>query len=78
MAFPGVVRVGIPFPLHKVLEIMISPETTMINDGLDFKFFFSVDDVWGWPREVVAVLGGFPEWRQEAGAKYVMDGPGRR
>ena len=54
---------------------MFSPEVTMINDGLDLEFLLSVDDVWGWSREVVAVLGSFPERRQEAGMKYVMDGP---
>ena len=57
MAFPGIVSVGITLPLHEVLEIMAFPKVAMINDGLDFKLFLSINDIWGWSWEVVTVLG---------------------
>ena len=78
MVFPGIVSAGISFPLHQVLEITVFSKVAMIDDGLDFELFLSIDDVWGWSRKVVTVLGGFFEQRQEAGVEYVMDGPGQR
>ena len=78
MVFPGIVSAGISFPLHQVLEITAFSKVAMIDDGLDFEFFFSINDVWGRSREVVPVLVGLFERRQESGMKDVMDGPGRR
>ena len=72
----GVLRV--PFPFHKVLEITASFKMAVIDDGLDFKFFFSINDVWGRSREVVPVLMGLFEYGQETCMEDVMDGPGRR
>ena len=63
MGFPGVVSAGISFPLHKVLKITVFPKVAMIDDGLDFKFFFPINDIWGRSREVVTILTGFDEWR---------------
>ena len=60
MVFPGIVSGGITFPLHKVLKIAISSEIVMICNGLDFKLFFSVDDVWGGVSESCHCIGGFP------------------
>ena len=59
MAFPGIVSTGISLPLYKILEIMASSKVVMIDDGFDFKFFFPINDIWGWSREVVTILGGF-------------------
>ena len=78
MVFPGIVSTGISFPFHQVLEIMTFPKVAMVNDGLDFKLFFSIDDFQGWSWKVVTILGGFFERRQEASVEHVMDGPGRR
>ena len=61
MAFPGVISIRVPLPFHKILEIMASSKMAMIDDGLDLEFLFSINDVWGWSREVVPVLGGFFE-----------------
>ena len=61
MMFPGIVSCGIPFPFDEILKVSPSSEITMINDGLDFVFFFSINDVWGRTREVVPILTGFPE-----------------
>ena len=54
------------------------PKVAMIDDSLDLEFFFSINDVWGRSWKVVSVLVGFSEWRQEAGVKDVMNGPGQR
>ena len=76
ICFDGVLRV--PFPFHKVLEIMASFKMVVIDDGLDFKFFFSINDVWGRSQEVVPVLMGLFEYGQETCMEDVMDGPGQR
>ena len=56
--FPRVVRVGVSFPLDKILELSFTSEMTVINDGLDLVFFGVFDKVWGWPRVVVPVFYG--------------------
>ena len=76
LVFPGVVSRGIPFPLDEILQISSSPEVAMIDDGLDLEFFFSINDVWGRPREVVPILVSFSKRRQETGMEDVMNGPG--
>ena len=50
----------------------------MIDDGLDFIFFLSINDVWGRTWKIVSVLTSFPKWGQKPGVKDVMNGPGRR
>ena len=77
LVFPGVVSCGISFPLDKVLEVSPLPKVTMINDGLDLEFFFSINDVWGRSWKVVPVLVSFPERRQKPGMEDIMNGPGR-
>ena len=57
--FPGIVSLGVSSPFDQVLESLPSPKVAMISDGLDFIFFFSVDDVWGRSREVGSVLFRF-------------------
>ena len=76
LMFPGIVSRGIPFPLDEVLEVSPPSEIAMINDGLDLVLLLSINDVWGRTREVVSVLSGFPERRQESGVEDVMNGPG--
>ena len=49
----------------------------MIDNGLDLEFLFSIDDVWGRPREVVSILMGFPERRQKTGVEDIVNSPGR-
>ena len=75
VVFPGIVGLGVAFPLDQVLESSPSPEMAMIPDGLDFIFFFSVADVWGRSREVGSVLFRFPIRGQKAGVEDVMYGP---
>ena len=44
---------------------------------LHFEFFFSFDQVRGWPRVVGPVLARLAIKGQQARMKYIMDGPGR-
>ena len=78
LVFPGVVSGGISLPFDEVLEVSPSPEVTMINDGLDFIFLLSINDVWGRTWKIVSVLISFPKRGQKPGMKDVMNGPGRR
>ena len=75
VVFPGVVSFGVPSPFDQILEDSPSPEMAMISDGLDFVLFFSVNDVWGRPREVGSVLFRFLVWRQKAGVENIMYSP---
>ena len=74
--FPRVVRIGVSFPLDKILELSFTSEMAVINDGLDLIFFGVFDKVWGWPRVVVPVFYGLAIRGQKGCMEYVMDGPG--
>ena len=50
---------------------------TVIHYRLHFEFFFSIDQVRGWPRVVGSVLTRFTIRGQQTCVEYVMDGPGR-
>ena len=78
LVFPGVVSSGISFPFDKVLEVSSFPKVAMIDDGLDFVFLFSINDVWGRTWKIVSVLTSFSKRGQKSGMKDVMNGPGRR
>ena len=78
LVFPGVVSRGISLPFDEVLKISPLPEIAMIDDGLDFVFFFSINDVWGRAWKVVSVLTSFSERRQVPGVEDIMNGPGWR
>ena len=72
VVFPGVVGLGVSFPLDQVLESSPSPKVAMISDGLDLVFFFSINDVWGRSREVDSVLFRFLIRGQKAGVENVV------
>ena len=72
---PGVVSFGVSLPFDQILESSPFPKVAMISDGLDFIFLFSVDDVWGRPREIGSVLFRFSVRGQKAGVEDIMDGP---
>ena len=76
--FPGVVSGGISLPFDEVLEVSPFPKVTMIDDGLDLIFLFSINDVRGRTWKIVSVLTSFPKRSQKPGMKDVMNGPGRR
>jgi hypothetical protein len=46
------------------------------HDGLDFKFFFSIDHFGRWAVEVGPVFFCFVIGGEERGVKDVMNGPG--
>ena len=73
--FPGVVSLGISPPFDQILECSPSPKSSMISNGLDFILLLSVDDVWGWSREVGSILGRLMVRREKAGVENVMDRP---
>jgi hypothetical protein len=50
----------------------------MSVDGLDFKFFFPINDVWGRPWIVIPILLGFVIGGQQTSVEDVMNGPGWR
>ena len=75
VVFPGVIGLGVSFPLDKVLEGSPSPKVAMIPNGLDFIFFFPINDVWGRSREVGSVLFRFLIRGQKAGVEDIMYGP---
>ena len=72
MLFPGVVSLGVSFPLDQVLKDLPPPEIAMISDGLDFVFFFPVDDVWGRSQEIGSVLFRLLVRGQKAGVEDIM------
>ena len=47
----------------------------MVSDGLDFIFFFSVDDVWGWSREIGSVLFRLLIRGKQPGVEDIMHCP---
>ena len=76
--FPGVVSSGISLPFDKVSKVSPLTEITVIDNGLDLIFLFSINDVWGRTWEIVSVLTSFSKWGQKPGVEDVMNGPGRR
>ena len=74
--FPCVVRIGIAFPLDKILKLLFTSEMAVINDGLDFVFFGVFDKVRRWPRVVRPMFYGFTIRGQEGCVEHVMNGPG--
>ena len=70
--FPGVVSLGVSLPFDQVLKNSSFPEVAVVSDGLDFVFFFPVDDVWGRSREVGSVLCRFLIRGQKAGVEDIM------
>ena len=56
---PGIVSLGISLPFDQILKSSPFPKVAMIPDGLDFIFFFPVDDIWGRSREVGPILFRF-------------------
>ena len=50
---------------------------TMIDDGLDFIFLFSINDIWGRTWKIISVLTSFSKQGQKSDMKDVMNGPGR-
>ena len=59
---PGVVRVGIAFPLQEVSQAFVSPESPVIDDGFHFIFRLISHEVRWWTHKVGAVGRSFDVW----------------
>jgi hypothetical protein len=59
MILPTVVCVGVPFPFDQILLLLPSAVISLVQNGLNFIFLLSVDDVWGWFKVIGSVFGGF-------------------
>jgi hypothetical protein len=57
--FPCIVALGVSFPLDEVLQRSRSSMTSVANDALNFILFFSINQIWRWPREVRSMGGRF-------------------
>jgi hypothetical protein len=74
--FPRVVCMWVSLPFEEVLQGLLFPVETVINDGLDFVLVFTLDQFGGWFDVVGAVLWGLAIRREEAGVEHVVDLPG--
>jgi hypothetical protein len=59
MIFPAIVCVGVALPLDQVLLLLPSAVIWLVQNGLDFVFLLSIDDVWGRFKVICPVFGGF-------------------
>ena len=50
--FPRVVTFQISFPLQEILQLLSSPMTLVVPDGLDFVLFFPSDKIGWWSQKV--------------------------
>ena len=57
--FPGIVGMGIAFPLQEVLQVFIPPEGPVVNDGLHFVLRLISHEVRWWADEIRTVGGSF-------------------
>jgi hypothetical protein len=62
--------------VDEVLEIVLSPMISVINDVLDLIFLLSSNKVRRWPRVIWSMCRGFAIRGQQGGMEDVMDGPG--
>jgi len=73
--FPSVIGFWIALPFYQVLEGSRTSRITVINDLLDFVFFFSFDKVWRRSRIVWSMGCCFVIRRQEGGMEDIMNVP---
>jgi hypothetical protein len=57
--FPGVVAFWVPFPLDEVLQSSRPSVASVADDALNFKLFFTINQIQRWAREVWSVGGCF-------------------
>jgi hypothetical protein len=59
MIFPAIVCIGVALPLDQVLLLLPSAVISLVQNGLDFVFLLSIDDVWGRFKVIGPMFGGF-------------------
>jgi hypothetical protein len=55
--FPSVVAFRVSFPFDQVLQHSGSSLTSVANDALDFKLFFTINQIRRWVRKVWSMSG---------------------
>ena len=74
---PRIVSCGITLPLDEVLKFLLLSEILMPQNVFYLKFFFFIDQFWGWSKVIGSLLLRHPIGCQQRGVEDVMDGPGR-
>jgi hypothetical protein len=59
MILPAIVCVRVALPLDQVLLLLPSAVISLVQNGLDFVFLLSIDDVWGRFKVIRPVFRGF-------------------
>jgi hypothetical protein len=57
--FPSIVALWVPFPFDEVLKGSGPSMTSVADDALDFIFFFAINQIRRWAREVWSMSGRF-------------------
>jgi len=57
------------------LKLAPTPVIPVIDDGLDFILFFTLDQIRRWPHEVGAMRSSFFIGEQKGGVKHVVNPP---
>jgi hypothetical protein len=70
---PGVVSVGITYPMHQILELLPSAKTPHVQDGFDFIFFLAFLDIRWWPRVRGSIGLCFLVGGEKIHVEYVVD-----
>jgi len=63
--FPHIVAVWVSLPLNEVLELFSASMRSVIEDGLDLVFFFSINQFGWWLDEVRTIRLGFVIWGEK-------------
>jgi hypothetical protein len=63
--FPSIVALRVSLPFDEILKGSGSSMTSVANDALDFKLFFSINQIRGWTQEVWPVSSRFLIRREE-------------
>jgi hypothetical protein len=59
MILPAIVCVGVALPFDQVLLLLPPAVISLVQNGLDFVFLLSIDDVWGRFKVIGPMLRGF-------------------
>ena len=73
--FPRIIRRWIALPFDQILQPALTPVMSVIDNGLDLVFLFTLNQVRWWTHEVGSVGSGLLIGQEEGGVEYVMDAP---
>src|SRR5712672_367694 len=75
---PCIVRRWIALPFDQILQLALTPMTSVVDNGLDLVLLFALDQIRWWTRKVGPVDSGLSIGQEKRGVKHVMDAPGQR